>query len=176
MRAKEDRQPLTDQEKGREPSMEADQEGSDIVDDDEEEDTDDESIDIPPNPENQANIERLKAENTMLKELAARREVVRKEMQEYKEKIIEMIRRLSHDSDQAETTMSEGKEQKLKLMEEIIGMLTQLDPQKPKVGNAGFEGPSGEEGSVNSQKQQRAHDQEMYPSPCGIEDKNIINE
>ena len=151
MRAKEDRQPLTDQEKCREPPMEADQEGSDIIDDDEEEDTDDESIDIPPNPENQANIERLKAENTMLRELAARREVVRKEMQEYKEKLIGMIRRISNDSDQTETALSEREEHKRRLMEEIVDMLTQLDPQNQKVGNAGYESPSGEEGPEDSQ-------------------------
>ena len=74
MRAKIDRQPLTDQERGTDPGEEADQEESDVIDDDEEEDTDDESIDVPPNPEIQASIEKLRAENSMLRELAARRE------------------------------------------------------------------------------------------------------
>ena len=132
MRAKSDRQPLTDHERDTGPEVETDQEGSDITDDDGEEDTDDESIDVPPNPETQAIIEKLRAENTMLKELAARREVVRKDMQEYKEKIIEMIRELSSDSGQPETADSEREGQKRMVVAEIMGMLAQIGHQSQK--------------------------------------------
>ena len=145
MRVKEERQPLTGQEREIEPSMEADQEGSDIVDNDEEEDTDDESINIPPNPENEMNIERLRAENTMLRELAARREVMRKEMQEYREKLIGMIRAISDDATQTETARDEREEYRRRLMEEIIDMVTHLDPQKQTVRNSGDENPIREE-------------------------------
>ena len=63
----------------------------------------------------------------MLKELAARREVVRKDMQEYKEKIIEMIRELSSDSGQPET--ADNEEQKRMVAAEIMGMLAQIGHQ-----------------------------------------------
>ena len=150
MRVKEERQLLTGQERDREPSMEADQEGSDIVDNDEEEDTDDESIDIPPNPENEMNIERLRAENTMLRELAARREMIRKEMQEYREKLIGMISAISDDAAQTETARDEREEYRRRLMEEIIDMVTHLDPQKQTMRNTGDENPLGEEEPVDS--------------------------
>ena len=125
MRSKQ--QPLTDQERDSDPGAETDQEESDIADDDGEEDTDDESIDVPPNPYTQAIIEKLRAENTMLRELAARREVVRKDMQEYKEKMIEMIRELSSDSGQPET--ADNEEQKRMVAAEIMEMLAQIGHQ-----------------------------------------------
>ena len=121
------KQPLTDQERDSDPGAETDQEESDIAEDDGEEDTDDESIDVPPNPDTQAIIEKLRAENTMLRELAARREVVRKDMQEYKEKMIEMIRELSSDSGQPET--ADNEEQKRMVAAEIMGMLAQIGHQ-----------------------------------------------
>ena len=127
MRAKFDRQPLTDQERDTSPEVETDQEESDIAEDDGEEDTDDESIDVPPNPDTQAIIEKLRAENTMLREMAARREVVRKDMQEYKEKMIEMIRELSSDSGQPET--ADNEEQKRMVAAEIMEMLAQIGHQ-----------------------------------------------
>ena len=127
MRAKSDRQPLTDQERDTSPEVETDQEESDIAEDDGEEDTDDESIDVPPNPDTQAIIEKLRAENIMLREMAARREVVRKDMQEYKEKMIEMIRELSSDSGQPET--ADNEEQKRMVAAEIMEMLAQIGHQ-----------------------------------------------
>ena len=129
MRAKSDRQPLTDQERDTSPEVETDQEESDIAEDDGEEDTDDESIDVPPNPDTQAIIEKLRAENIMLREMAARREVVRKDMQEHKEKIIEMIRKLSSDSGQPEAADKEDEEKKRLALTEIMEMLAQMGHQ-----------------------------------------------
>ena len=123
------KQPLTDQERDTGPGAETDQEESDIAEDDGEEDTDDESIDVPPNPDTQAIIEKLRAENTMLREMAARREVVRKDMQEYKEKIIEMIRKLSSDSGQPEAADIEEEEKKRLAATEIMEMLAQMGHQ-----------------------------------------------
>ena len=130
MRAKFDRQPLTDHERGTGPEVETDQEGSDITDDDGEEDTDDESIDVPPNPETQAIIEKLRAENIMLREMAARREAVRKDMREYKEKIIEMLRQMSSGSGQPEAVDKENEEQKRLALTEIMEMLDQMGRQR----------------------------------------------
>ena len=123
------KQPLTGQERDSDSSEETDQEGDDIADEIGEEDTDDESIDVPPNPDTQAIIEKLRAENTMLKEMAARREVVRKDMREYKEKIIEMIRQISSGSGQPEAVDKENEEQKRLALTEIMEMLDQMGRQ-----------------------------------------------
>ena len=124
------KQPLTDQERDSDSGEETDQEEDDIADDAGEEDTDDESIDVPPNPDTQAIIEKLRAENTMLKEMAARREVGRKDMREYKEKIIEMIKQISSGSGQPGAVDKENEEQKRLALTEIMEMLDQIGRQR----------------------------------------------
>ena len=123
------KQPLTVQERDSDSSEETDQEGDDIVDDIGEEDTDDESIDVPPNPYTQAVIEKLRAENTMLKEMAARRDAVWKDIQEYKEKVTEMVKQIPNGSDQPGAVDKDNEEQKRLALTEIMEMLAQIGHQ-----------------------------------------------
>ena len=145
MRVKEDRQPLIGQERDGDPSGEEDRDEGDIVDNDEEEDTDDESIDIPPNPEHELNIERLRAENTMLRELAAQREVVRKEMEEYRGKLMKEINAMTNDVAHTEAVREEMEEYRRRLIKEINDMTSHLDSQKQMVAQSGSKNPSREE-------------------------------
>ena len=124
------KQPLTGQERDSDSSEETDQEGDDIADEIGEEDTDDESIDVPPNPYTQAVIEKLRAENTMLKEMAARREAVWKNIQEYKEKVTEMVKQIPNGSDQPGAVDKDNEEQKRLALTEIMEMLDQMDRQR----------------------------------------------
>ena len=124
------KQPLAVQERDSDSSEDADQEGEDIADEIGEEDTDDESIDVPTNPYTQAVIEKLRAENTMLKEMAARREAVWKGIQEYKEKITEMIKQIPSSSGQPGAVDKENEEQKRLALTEIMETLDQMGRQR----------------------------------------------
>ena len=124
------KQPLAVQERDSDSSEDADQEGDDIADEIGEEDTDDESIDVPPNPYTQAVIEKLRAENTMLKEMAARREAVWKGIQEYKEKITEMVKQIPDGSEQPGAVDKDNEEQKRLALTEIIKSLDQMERQR----------------------------------------------
>ena len=124
------KQPLAVQERDSDSSEDADQEGDDIADEIGEEDTDDESIDVPANPYTQAVIEKLRAENTMLKEMAARREAVWKGIQEYKEKITEMVKQIPDGSEQPGVVDKDNEEQKRLALTEIMEMLDQMGRQR----------------------------------------------
>ena len=122
--------PLAVQERDSNSSEDTDQEEDDIAYEIGEEDTDDESIDVPTNPYTQAVIEKLRAENTMLKEMAARREAVWKDIQEYKEKVTEMIKQIPSGSDQPGAVDKDNEEQKRLALTEIMEMLDQMDRQR----------------------------------------------
>ena len=122
--------PLAVQERDSNSSEDTDQEEDDIAYEIGEEDTDDESIDVPTNPYTQAVIEKLRAENTMLKEMAARREAVWKDIQEYKEKVTEMIKQIPSGSDQPGAVDKDNEEQKRLALTEIMEMLDQMGRQR----------------------------------------------
>ena len=126
------KQPLNVKERDSDSSGETDREGDDIVDDigEEDTDTDEESIDVPPNPYTQAVIEKLRAENTMLKEMAAKRDAVWKDIQEYKEKVTEMIKQIPNGSDQPGAVDKDNEEQKRLALTEIMEMLDQMGRQR----------------------------------------------
>ena len=134
MRDYQDQQPLNNQDPDGDPSGEEEQDEGDIVDHEDEEDSDDESIDIPPNPEHELNIERLRAENTMLRELAAQTEVVRKEMEEYRGKLMKEINAMTNDVAHTEAVREEMEEYRRRLIKEINDMTSQSRFPKTNCG------------------------------------------
>ena len=126
------KQPLNVKERDSDSSGETDREGDDIVDDigEEDTDTDEDSIDVPPDPYTQAVIEKLRAENTMLKEMAAKRDAVWKDIQEYKDKVTEMIKQIPSSSGQPGAVNEENEERKRLALTEIMETLDQMGRQR----------------------------------------------